>query len=154
MRLGGFGGLASGLEAEQRAESALAGARHERGLGSVVLQGIDGEIRLRGGGESVLGVEVGANDLGGEFGLGGVRGPERDCGRNGAFVADGAGLGRIGGRRREVGAEGGIDLVAGERGWGAGDRIHDRTVLCCGMRTEMIVSTAGVNVCMDDILGR
>jgi hypothetical protein len=56
----------------------MAGSRHERGLGTVVPQGLDGEIRLGGGDESVLGVEVGANDLGGEFSLGVVRWSERD----------------------------------------------------------------------------
>ena len=129
----------------------MAGSRHERCLGTVVPQGLDGEIRLGGGDESVLGVEVGANDLGGEFGLGVVRWSERDCGRYGSFVAHGAGFGRVGGWRREVAAEGGVNLVAAKRCWGAGDRVHGRPLL--RYETEMVVSSAGVNVSCINILG-
>ena len=69
--------------------------------------------------EAVLRVGVGRDDLCGELRLEGIGRVERRDGGHRGLGAVGAGIGRIGGWRREEAAEGGEDL-AGDGGWGSG----------------------------------
>ena len=103
-----------GLHAQQRAQAAVHGAHHQRVLAAAAL--CDGGVVEEAGGaaQRVLGVELGGDDVGGEFGLGGVLRDVVGERGDGAFVAQCKLLGAVVGGRWEVADEVGADL-AGER---------------------------------------
>ena len=104
------------LHALPRAQIALHLTHHADGLGAAaagfrgVRAGDDGEAK------AVLGMRIGADDLGGEIGLEGIGGIQGDDRRHGGFLAVGAGFRGVGDRRWKETAQGGEDFAGNSGG--------------------------------------
>jgi len=106
-----------GLQTQQRAQAAVHGAHHEGVLAAAAV-GRGEVVDVAGGGaQRVFGVEFGGDDVGGEFGLGGVLRDVVGERGDGAFVAQRPLLGGVGGGAWEVADEVGAD--------GSGERFGD-----------------------------
>jgi hypothetical protein len=111
------------LHVDQGAQRTLHLPHHGGGLGAAAQRGRKVVAVLRSKAEAVHGLSIGSDDLGGEPCPERIGGTQRGNRCHGCFVADGAGLGRVGRGRREARAQRG-ELVAGDGGGEIGQRMH------------------------------
>jgi hypothetical protein len=125
--------LAHRLVALEHAQAALHVAHHHAGLGSAAAGILGLRAGLDGEAHAVLAMGIGADDLGGEQGLAGIAGMQRDDGVHRGVGAPGTCLGRVDARRGEEFAEAGVHL-GGDGLREVGDCVHVGTALVVGER--------------------